>query len=98
MIATLVTKATTTAGQTLQVLIINKDFSHAHLASVTIANATVSSAILSSLTASDVLQSDDLPGAMQRIDSELPAAAVPIVQLPAHSIALLTLQLEPKTP
>jgi alpha-N-arabinofuranosidase len=98
LIATLVTKATTTAGQTLQVLIINKDFSHAHLASVTIANATVSSAILSSLTASDVLQSDDLPGAMQRIDSELPAAAVPIVQLPAHSIALLTLQLEPKTP
>jgi len=98
LITTLVTKTTTTGAQRLQVLIINKDFSQAHLASVTISNATVSAAALSSLTASDVLQSDDLPGAMQRTDSDLPAAAVPMVQLPAHSIALLTLQLAPKTP
>ena len=98
LIATLVTKAPSTAGaQVVRVLIINKDYSHAHVARVSISNATVSSAQLQLLTASNVLQTDDLPGAMQLTDSDLPAAEVPIVTLPAHSVALLTLQVSPKT-
>jgi alpha-L-arabinofuranosidase len=99
LIATLVTKATSTAGaHVLRVLIINKDYSHTHVARVSIANATVSSAQLEQLDASDVLQTDDLPGAMQLTDADLPPAEAPIVTLSAHSIALLTLQLSPKTP
>jgi alpha-N-arabinofuranosidase len=97
LITTLVTKTTSATAQTLRVLMINKDYSRSHLAVVTISNATVRSAQLSLLTASDVLQTDDLPGAMQLTDSDLPEAAVPAVNLPAHSVALLTLQLSPKT-
>ena len=98
LITTLVTKAKSTAGaQVLRVLIINKDYSHTHLARVSISNATVSSAQLELLTAGDVLQSDDLPGAMQLTDSDLPATEVPTVTLPAHSVALLTLQVSPKS-
>lgn len=94
LITTLVTKTTSAAGaQTLRALIINKDYKLAHVAGIRVANATVSSAQVSLLTAPDVLQTDDLPGAMQRTDSTLAAASLPIVNLPAHSIALVTLQL-----
>jgi hypothetical protein len=97
LIATLVTKTTSAAGaQTLRVLLINKDYTLAHVAGIRVSNATVSSVQLSLLTAADVLETDDLPGAMQRKDSEPAAASVPVVTLPAHSIALVTLQL--KTP
>ena len=74
---------------------IRDSYSNAHVAGVSIANGTVSAATLSSLTAANVLETDDLPGSLVRSDSTLTVTAPMIVNLPAHSIELLTLTLAP---
>ena len=53
---------------------------------------------LSRLTATNVLQDDDRAGAMERTESDLEPASWLTVRLAPHSIALLTLTLESKTP
>ena len=58
---------------------------------------SVSAVQFSQLTAANVLESDDLPNSLVRTDAALPAATASVT-LPAHSIALLTVQLAPKSP
>jgi hypothetical protein len=84
--------------QTLRILLINKDFTNSHFASLSISNASVSSAHLSLLTAPDVLQTNDLPGAMLRSESDLSVATGIQATLPAHSVALVTLQVATASP
>jgi alpha-N-arabinofuranosidase len=96
----LVTSLVTMSGnapspQTLRVLLINKDYSDSHVASLDVTNASVSSAHMSLLTAPDVLQTNDLPGAMVRSESALSVASGLQAKLPAHSVALITLQIAP---
>ena len=93
LVTTLVTQSTTAAGeQTMRVLMIDKDYVSAHVAAISITDGRVTSAHLSVLESADVLESDDLPGSMRRTESDL-EAGLPAVTLPAHSVALLTLQL-----
>jgi alpha-N-arabinofuranosidase len=84
--------------QTLRILLINKDYTGFHIASVTISNASVSSAHMSLLTAPNVLQTNDLPGAMVRSESDLSTASGVQATLPPHSVALLTVQLAAASP
>ena len=95
LVTTLATEVTASTGATVRLIMINKDYSNAHVAGVSIANGTVSAATLSSLTAANVLETDDLPGSLVRSDSTLTVTAPMIVNLPAHSIELLTLTLAP---
>jgi alpha-N-arabinofuranosidase len=99
LVAVFVTKATSATGsQTLRVFMINKDYTTAHTAAFSIANGgSVSAVQFSQLTAANVLESDDLPNSLVRTDAALPAATASVT-LPAHSIALLTVQLAPKSP
>ncbi len=99
IVTTLVTmNGAAPSQQTLRILLINKDYSNSHLASVNLSNASAISAHLSLLTAPDVLQTNDLPGAMSRSESDLNIASGVQATLPAHSVALLTIQLATESP
>ena len=99
VVTTLVTMVTPTSGrQTMQVLVINKDYLATHLAAIEVANAGIANAHISMLTAHHVLETDDLPGSFERTDSDLAVAKLAALPLPPHSVTLLTLTLEPSVP
>ena len=90
-----VTSLVTRSGSgTLHVVIINKDYMASHVAALALENGSVLTIHLTLLSSSNVLQSDDQPNALQRSESDLETGAS-TVTLPAHSIALLTVQIGP---
>ncbi len=85
----------TRSGNTLRVLIIHKDPANPARLSVNLGRAfasAVSAQTLTVLTSADVFDTSDRAGAMQREDST--PALSDTVDLPAHSVALLTLTLK----
>jgi alpha-N-arabinofuranosidase len=97
VVTTLVTRSGSGSGSMLRAVIINKDYTAAHVAALALGNASVAAAHLTLLSATNVLESDDMPNALQRTESDLgPGAAT--VTLPAHSVALLSVQIGPQPP
>jgi alpha-N-arabinofuranosidase len=96
VVTTLVTKVNSSAGsQTWRIIMINKDYAIVHIAKISFSNggAGAESAHLSLLTAANLIEDDDLPNVMQRSEKDLVPGPDISVTLPAHSIALATIQI-----
>lgn len=95
LVEALATRSTAAdGGRTLRIVVINKDPRRAAQGGLDVgADATIERAKLELLSCADVLDASDAAGVFKRSEQALAATSKLAFELPAHSVALLTLEL-----